>query len=408
MSTLFLTYFFPPGNTPAARRINHLCRRIAASEPVYVITATPTPTNFAHVAQTIEVASPDLRSVLHAAQPSTVRAEDKVVGSATKSRAWVKSLLPLRQAFPFLYLTDDGGPVYRRRAYQKACELIEKHGITTVFSSFRPWSDHLVARRLNRKYPALRWVADFRDLPVDPVRKDVWWPALQTWWGRRTVRLADEVWVVSEGQREQLLAWHPNIKVCYNPLLALPPERTAPQTERFTLVYTGSLYPGLQSLAPVVLALQNLLSEGKISSGNLCLVYRGKDHEVFRQWTKRLPVECLDIQPSIAPAAAQKMQQKAQLLLLLNWSAPGYYGVLTAKLWDYLAAGRPMVALVNGPGDQELEAIVAGANAGAVFADGEQGALATYLLKQYGTWLNGRTLPHLPNLPELKKYLYAE
>jgi hypothetical protein len=96
----------------------------------------------------------------------------------------------------------------------------------------------------------------------------------------------------------------------------------------------------------------------------------------------KLSGTCLNIQPPIAPAAAQKIQRKAQILLLLNWSAPGYYCVLTAKLGDYLAAGRPMQTLVNGSENQELKGIIEGANAGAVFTDEEQEKLVQWIDKK--------------------------
>lgn len=310
----------------------------------------------------------------------------------------------MRQAYPFVYLTDDGGADYRKKAYAAACRLIEEKGITTVFSSFRPWSDHLVAKRLKKKYPHLKWIADFRDLPVDPVRRDVWWPGLQRWWGKRVIASADEVWAVSEGQRAQLVGWHDDIIVRRNPLLALPPEENNPVTERFTIVYTGSLYPGLQTVKPLVEALRILLSEGTILPDQLRLVYRGKDAELFRNWTDGIPDTSLAIQPSIAPAAAQKMQQEAQLLLLLNWSAPDYYGVLTAKLWDYLATGRPILALVNGPADPELCSIIEGANAGAVFAKNKQG-LVGWLRKAYVRWEANNSLPWAVDREELRKFL---
>jgi len=262
-----------------------------------------------------------------------------------------------------------------------------------------------VARRLKQKYAHLRWIADFRDLPVDVVRRDVWWPGLQAWWGRRVVAAADEVWAVSGGQKVQLAGWHPNIKVQLNPLLALPPERTAPVTERFVITYTGSLYPELQTVRPLVRGLVELLDAGTISADKLCLQYRGKDAETFKRWTVDLPDGCLDVASTIAPAAAQKMQQNATVLLLLNWSAPGYYGVLTAKLWDYLATGRPVLALVNGPGDEELEGIVSGAAAGAVLRTEEQGRVEAWLANAYQEWDKAGTFVWSPNREALAEYL---
>lgn len=396
LSTLFLAQRFPPHVGAAARRLRWLAGRFAESGEVYVIRRGAAGAEEACVDQTIVIGGTDLRKL--------AGYEGKTVSGRAKANPLVGYLLTMRQAFPFVYLTDDGGKHYRNQAFSAACELIEQNKITTIFSSFRPWSDHLVAHRLKQRYPRLRWIADFRDLPVDRVRKDIWWPGLQSWWGKRVVSTADEVWAVSEGQRAQLAGWHPDIKVVRNPLLKLPPAENNPISERFTITYTGSLYPGLQSVAPLVDALQILLADGTINPDKLCLQYRGKDVESFRKWTKELPEVCLDFAPSIAPAAAQKMQSQAQLLLLLNWSSPGYYGVLTAKLWDYLATARPILALVNGPDDSELRSIIVGADAGVVFADKEQG-LVDWLRLAYGQWEQNGSLPWTVNLDALKLYL---
>jgi hypothetical protein len=188
-------------------------------------------------------------------------------------------------------------------------------------------------------------------------------------------------------------------------LLALPPEQLAPDADRFTITYTGSLYPGLQNTDALISAISELILEGQISSDKVCLQYRGKDAEIFKSWAEGLPAHCLDVKPYIAPAAAQEMQQAATILLLLNWSAPGYYGVLTAKLWDYLATGRPILALVNGPGDQELNDIILGAAAGAVFETKEQEAVKAWLLARYHFWKAGLTVHWEPNRETLKRYL---
>lgn len=399
-SILFIAQSFPPRPGVAGRRLRFLAERaIEDYEEVFAI-RLDRDYEGEQVERAVVTALParDLRTWLGGDNAG------KTVEKAGEP-AWKKRLRHLRQSFPFVFLTDDGGYFYRRAAFRIGGDIIEAKQIGVIFSSFRPWSDHLVARRLKKRHPGLRWIADFRDLPVDPVRKDVWWPALQSWWGKRVVKSANEVWVVSEGQREQLAAWHPNIKVVRNALFKLPPVYTAPKTERFTIVYTGSFYEGLQSVDPLVDSLLELLKEGVLHPDKVCLIYRGKDAQLFLRQAARLPAQCTDVQPSIAPAAAQKMQHNAQLLLLLNWSAPDYFGVLTAKLWDYLATGRPILGLVNGPGDRELKQIIEGADAGAVFADGEQGRLTGYLAEKYKIWLETGLLAHQASLEVLRKYL---
>ncbi|MCP9236764.1 hypothetical protein [Lewinella sp. JB7] len=320
-------------------------------------------------------------------------------------RRFAGPLLRLRQSFPFLYFTDDGGPLYRRSAYREAVRLIETEGIGTIFSSFRPWSDHLVARKLKKRFPQLRWIADFRDIHADPVRKDVWWPALQRWWARRMIASADEVWGVSEGQVGHLREIYPAPIIRRNRLTGLPPATTAPPSERFTILYTGSLYDRLQSVEPLVSALNELVAAGQIDPRKVELIYRGKDNVLWDLWLATLHKEIhRDTQTYVAPAIAQSMQHAAQVLLLLNWSAQNYYGVLTAKLYEYLYAGRPILALVNGPADPELSELVELTGAGRVFAAREP--VTEWLLEHYRKWRdNGGKLAWSPNLSHLRVYL---
>jgi hypothetical protein len=92
------------------------------------------------------------------------------------------------------------------------------------------------------------------------------------------------------------------------------------------------------------------------------------------------------------------------MLLLLSWSAHNYYGVLTAKLYDYLSAGRPILVLVNGPEDPELKSIVEGTRAGRVFPN--ETSPKKWLSECYQNWAeqNGR-LPWSTDRETMSKYL---
>lgn len=397
--TLLITQRITPHQGVAARRLAWLVGELARRGPVFIISSrAPEGAELPGVTRRIVVGAKDLRTI-------SLGSSSRLLPVRYKSNPLFRGLLKLRQSFPFLYLTDDGGLLWRKRATMAAKQLLQEAPIDTIISSFRPWSDHLVAREVKAQHPRLRWVADFRDLPVDQVRKDVWWPGLQRWWGKRIIRIADEVWTVSRGQGNELRHWHPNIRIVRNPLLSLPPVDNTPHTAQFTLVYTGSLYPGLQSIVPLVKSLRAILEEGTILPDQLRLCYRGKDAELFRKWTTDFPTVSLDIGSIIAPAAAQKMQKEAQVLLLLNWSAEKYEGVLTAKLWDYLASGRPVLGLINGPADEELREVIEGAAAGAVFATNEQG-LTDWLRRAIERWRQDGTLPHRTDRSLLRPYLY--
>ena len=184
--TLFLTQYAPPRPAAAARRLGQLiARAVREDEAVFVIRGDRG-YGGAEVAgaQVFPLPLSDLRTVVSNRPAGTLRAD---------SRVWslLEWLRPLRQTFPLVYVADDGGRAYRRRAYALAERLVREEGITHLVSSFRPWADHLVARRLKRRFPHLHWTADFRDLPVDTVREFTLWPALQRRWTRRMLRRAD-------------------------------------------------------------------------------------------------------------------------------------------------------------------------------------------------------------------------
>ncbi|MEM9836435.1 MAG: hypothetical protein AAF828_08030 [Bacteroidota bacterium] len=400
MKLLGLHYFFPPVQVVASRRLWYLYRRWEADfEEVDIITSQqakerPTEDRYTHQWPLHYVAGRGIRERVTSSSSTTIE-------TSRKRHKLYQFSVGARHAYPFLYFTDEGGPTYRREAFKKAVGIIESKGVTHLLSSYRPWVDHLVAAKLKKKYPQLHWSADFRDLPIDPVRKDVWWPTWQNNWAKRIIRSADEVLVVSQGQAAQMKALHTNVRVVYGGLEKLP-VLTSPRTQQFIINYTGSIYPNLQQLAPLGEALQKWLctpmSTASPSAGcpeeastrvNLILTYAGKDGYHFEEWARRygLLSHCI-IDGVVSQKEAQQRQLTASVNLLLSWSAPNYYGVLTAKLYDYLTAGRPILALVNGPVDPELSGIIHTARAGLCTHQSARQAedILHFLQRLYAQW----------------------
>lgn len=411
MKILGIHHFFPPRAVVASRRlwllykaleeqgasVHIISAQVAASSPIDASYANNWPIEY--------VASQGLRE---AVSPSGADS----LPNAWKNRAWLRWLIPLKHSFPLLYLTDEGGRHYRQAAYKTGLQLLQSKDFTHLLSSYRPWADHLVAAQLKKAHPQLHWIADFRDLPVDPIRKDVYWPTWQTYWAKRCLRLADEVWAVSAGQADRLRNLHPKVRIVYNGLQQLP-HPSHGSSDAFVIQYTGSLYPELQSIAPLAKALlrleKQLKADHPYDPPALRLQYTGKDSDTFQQWIQKFGLQQLaSSQNSLPQHAAQTQQKEATLNLLLSWSAPNYYGILTAKLYDYLAAGRPILALVNGPTDPELQHLFEAAQAGFLHHQQQsEEELYQWLASLYQTWLaNGKALPWAMQPEALRPYHY--
>jgi hypothetical protein len=87
-------------------------------------------------------------------------------------------------------------------AIKSASKLIRNHSVEAIFSTAPPWTDHLIARHLKRKF-RLPWIADFRDAwSFDPWRSKIGrLPAWTKWvdrrWEAACVQCADLVVAVS-------------------------------------------------------------------------------------------------------------------------------------------------------------------------------------------------------------------
>lgn len=411
VNILGIHYFAPPTAVVAARRLSGIYRHfIAKGAKVDIITSN------GHVDRPMEPAY-NIQANYHFVQSGGLREQlagksNQTIDIQLKKKAIYRMLNRYRQSFPFLYLTDEGGLKYYKNAIKAGRQLIAEGNISHLLTSYRPWVDLRVGAALKAVSPNLYWIADFRDLPVDKLRSDVWLTKYQSRIAKEIIASANEIWVVSEGQAAQIADWHPNIKVVYNGLDQLPKVSTPPISDRFIINYSGSLYPQFQSITPLknILRSDTSLATSLVKKGSF--QYAGKDGAVWKSWLEETPKNKAAVtiinQGIVDQKVAKASQEHAATNLLLTWSATDYYGVLTAKLYDYLASGRPITALVNGPDDPELRRIIEGSGAGRVFCHGQSAALANWLTQLYQEWEinNGQLAWHTPS--EKVRYLLIE
>lgn len=261
----------------------------------------------------------------------------------------------ISESFPFNLLLDDGGCSYIWNAYHKAKALILQNQIRYIFTSYRPAADLIIGMLLKRRFPDLIWVADFRDLPVDPIRRNTLFPKWQHHCYRYLLQKANLLTTVSYGLAQNLRRYNGRIHVLPNavPLLS---GSAFPSRTKFTITYTGSIYPKLQNGNMLFQAISLLQAQKIINRDTFQLVYAGKDSEAWSRWVRKHKVEQFSVDKGLIPyRSAIRLQQESHINWMLTWSSNNSQGILTAKSGNYLAARRPILALVNGPRDMELE-----------------------------------------------------
>ncbi|MCB0616251.1 MAG: hypothetical protein KDC75_23190 [Phaeodactylibacter sp.] len=392
---LILYYNFPPVKVPGAVRIHHFYKAalpwfdaihvLATSNRRFFLQDSSLETGCQNIH---EVPAWDLRRL-------TIRKTNEnapFVSSSLKERPLMRLLRQLVDSFPLNILIGDGGLIYILTGYLKARRLIKQEGITHVFSTFRPYSDHIIGYLLKGRFPEVYWIADFRDLHVDPVRKNTLCPPFQRWCNRQILRRTDLVTTVSEGLKREIQKLAPRVRVLRNGIGELSEEDQRPVKKfaRFTISYTGALYTGKSDPGPLLEVIHNLLEDETLPASQTDLCYAGPTWLIWDTFIKKYGLDKITNNLGyLSRAEALAIQEKSHINLLLTWSTGNLKGVLTGKLFEYLAADTPILALINGPSDPELAGILSRCDRGAAFSSqspGQKEQMRSFILEAFGQW----------------------
>lgn len=294
------------------------------------------------------------------------------------------------RSFPFNLFLNGGGVKYILEGYKKGVQLIENEGIEYIHTSYPPMTDHAIGWLLKRKFPHLTWIADFRDMMVEDMRRDIILPQLQHFFLKKIISKADIVTTVSQGLTENLSQYGKPVHVLFNGI----PNESLPVAEvvhdKFTISYTGSIYKNLQKPQLLFSAISSLIESGKISKDNIQFLYRGKDKQLWEaMMEKNNLLDIFNAIPSqVSVEQSRALQRASHINLLLSWSSNDYKGILTGKMYDYMAAGKPVALIINGVQDDEFESIFEKTQLGEVFyhQKSEMETIKQFILKYYSEW----------------------
>ena len=259
-------------------------------------------------------------------------------------------------------------------ARHRALRLHRERDFDCVITTSPPESAHGVGMALARR--GVPWVADVRDAwTFEPLRPEFPTAAqrrLDRRLERRWLAAADVVACVSAPAAEDLRArgiaepllirngWDPELAATdgHAPTGLLDPARAS-------LVYTGRFGSYGRDPRPLIAALARLARDDPGAAARLELVVAGPltAEEARLLATDVSPARIVAV-GSLERERALALQREADALLLLT--QPTRSQLLNIKLFEYLAAGRPILALA---GDTEAGRVVEGIGGETVRAD---------------------------------------
>jgi len=233
-------------------------------------------------------------------------------------------------------------------AIQEGKRLFREEHFDAILSSSYPVTCHLAARELKKMY-SVPWIADFRDLwtqnhyyPYGKIRR-----FFERRLELRTISDADVLVTVSEPLADILSSLHLGKQVISIPNGYDPDEVSdAPLTKEFTITHTGELYGGKRDPYLLFKAIDELISEGKLERRDIRIRFFGSNEYWLGKRIKQFSLEDVTVMyPRVPRHVALEKQRESHILLLIKWDHPSEAMVYTGKLFEYLAARRPILAI---------------------------------------------------------------
>jgi glycosyltransferase involved in cell wall biosynthesis len=287
-------------------------------------------------------------------------------------------------------LLPDENVTWNATAIPKAISIVRREGIDVVLTTSPPGSVHLIGAAVKRATGA-KWVADLRDTVVrHPHRSTEGVGAFAKEKARAGIaqlvaRQADAIVTAADAITEETRALSPRGRLVtiangsdFDDFAGLEYRRT----DRFRLTHTGSFF-GRRDPRPFLRALK--ASGLEDVTARFVGDFRPGDREFLESLDLGDRVELVDYVPR---RESLRLQRDSDALLLLIPEAGGRgRGILSGKVFEYLAAERPILAVV--PPDGAAAQLIRDTEAGVVAPSEDEDAIRDALLSLHDRWRRG-------------------
>ncbi|GMN05376.1 glycosyltransferase family 4 protein [Croceitalea sp. MTPC5] len=301
---------------------------------------------------------------------------------------------PMERLFLWIrgnFFIPDARKHWVRPSVKTISKLVRDEKIKTIITTGPPHSVHLIGLALKSRF-AIRWIADFRDpwtgigyhkklkLTTPSKRKH---KLLE----RQVLTTADKIVVTSKTTKREFEEITPKkIDVITNGYDGK--KIIAPLDGKFTLSHIGSL---LTARNPIVLwqVLQELCRENADFKVQLRIQLIGVVGDGVKESLAQHQLnDCTTEFGYVQHSKVLELQAKSQILLLLEIDSEETKGIIPGKLFEYLNARRPILAL--GPENWEAGMIVLETNSGKRFTPKDKLDLKNVLLEWFTAFQKGK------------------
>lgn len=267
------------------------------------------------------------------------------------------------------FFTPDAKVLWVKPSVEFLTDYLTENQVDVIISTGPPHSMHLIAQQLKESFD-IPWMADFRDPWTDLYyNKEFFQLGFAKRKNKRleekVLKSADVVVTVGNELKKYFERFNSNVEVIPNGFDdEVEHDEKIELSQKFSLSYIG-LLPKSSLPTNLLMAIQCLIDENSDFKNDIELNFIGDIHESVSALIHELQLSNYTNFFGYVPhKEAIKYQKSAQVLLVLIPNVDGNKGIITGKVFEYMAANRPIFAL--GPINGDLQSILTNSNAGTI------------------------------------------
>lgn len=414
---LIITYYWPPAGGPGVQRWLKFAKYLPESgwSPVIYTPENPSyplldESLLKDVPQNIEIVKTKIWEPYQLAEKLNKSNKKFKAGQfdVGKNQSW-KSRLSIWVRGNFFI--PDARVFWVKPSIKFLEQYLKENKIDVVVTSGPPHSLHMIGLGLKKKFPDLKWIADFRD----PWTEISYYKHLKLTKSSdnkhrqlesAVFKTADITLATSYTDAENFRKAGANAVCITNGFdesdASSPIEAANGQNSKsFTLSYIGVLEQ-LRNPENLWKVLDELVKENKDFADHFILKFAGRVDDKILQSIENssLKNHILNLGYISHDKAVEEMAN-SNLLLITNFPNESSKGIIPGKIFEYLATGKQIISF--GPGEADVSRILEETASGKHFSYEDSKVVKDFILEKYELWKKGDLLENTQNIEQFSR-----
>jgi len=358
MKVLILTYYFPPAGGSGVQRWLKFVKYLPELDITPIVYTVQNP-NYPIIDKSLKKEIPKGIEILRQPifEPNKLFSffgtkKNQSAGFLNKNPSFFGKIMQYIRAN---YFIPDARKFWIKPSVKFLNNYIQQNNIDTIITTGPPHSMHLIGLQLKEKNN-IKWIADFRDPWTDidyfhqlPLTKKSIEKHHQL--EQRVLQKADTVIVVGKTMQKNYLKFNTHTHTITNGFDTFKEEKEVLLDEKFSLLHIGMLNSDRNHIM-LWKILAELIAENNDFKNDLEIKLIGKiSNDALESLEQYKLNKHLTIIQYLNHNRVILHQKSAQVLLLLINNVPSAKGIITGKIFEYLQAKRPILAIAPKNGD---------------------------------------------------------